>query len=660
MEQLALNNGIDSLLKAIKHKMKEVDLESIRSTYAELNQEVSALLDSVKNRMKDEDLARIRKAYLFARNAHKLQTRTSKEPYIIHPVAVARFVAEEMHLGADAIIAAFLHDVVEDSSYTCEYIQKQFGDEVEFLVRVLTNEKKEKYEMSKQFDSFRQIIDSVQYNIRAILIKLADRLHNMRTLSSLRPQKQLKIAAETEYFYAPLANRLGLYDIKTELQNLSFRYRNADEYALLEKLLKEEEVANGKRLELFTKKISKQLSDNGIPVKIEVHYKKPYSIWVKMKASNNNYNPIIENKRTIHIIFPDNESASEIDTCLKIYPILSKAFREKPNSIVNYINSPKENGYQSFHIKLLNEDEWEEVHIASERMVRNSKLGCIAERTDSNVESWIDKFKSVLGKIASDENEENYIENVVTHFYQEDMVVFSPKGQRIILPRHATALDYAYAIHSNIGIHAQYAHINGKLCSLITELCHGDRVYIGQNGYKTPNPEWLNHVLTAKAKRYILDGLSKIQQMPFERCPKCDPLPGDKLIAFKSKDGKTTIHESSCSEAISFAAFAGDTIVDDIDFKENNDILYPVILAIKAVDRFRLLIDLVKCITDKQNLSIAEIKTTVTDEIFEGTICFDVPSVCMLNVIIDDIKKIKETDEVKRISLKNNVVTLHG
>ena len=651
MEHLALTNGIDSLLKAIEHRMKEVDLEGIKSTYEKLNHDVSALLDAVKNRMKEEDLVRIREAYLFAREAHKLQTRTTKEPYIIHPVAVARFVAEEMHLGADAIIAALLHDVVEDTSYTCEDIRERFGDEVEFLVRVLTNEKKEKYEMSKQFDSFRQIIDSVQYNIRAILIKLADRLHNMRTLSSLRPKKQLKIAAETEYFYAPLANRLGLYDIKTELQNLSFRYRNADEYALLEKLLKEEEQANSKRLELFTKKISKQLHGHGIPVKIEVLYKKPYSIWVKMKTSNNDFNHI-ENKRTIRIAFPYDESVSEKDTCLMIYSYLTDIFKEKPNSISNFINSPKENGYQSFHFKLLNKNEWEEVHIASERMIRNSKLGCIAERTDSNVESWIDKFKSVLDKIASDENEENYIGSVVAHFYHEDIVVFSPEGQRVILPRRATALDYAYAIHTDIGNRAQFARINGKLCSLTTVLCHGDRVFIGHNEYMPPNPEWLNHILTSRAKRYILERLSKMRQLPFERCPKCDPLPGDRLIAFKSKDGKTTIHESNCIEAIRLGAYDGDAIVEEVNFEENNDILYPVIIAIKAVDRFRLLIDLVKCITEKQNLSITAIKTAVIDGIFEGTICFDVHSIYKLRDIIADIYKIKEIDEVKRIGLK--------
>ncbi len=617
----------------------------------QIRKQVSSLFKSIESRMTPEEMKRIKTAYRFARMAHKTQFRQAGGPYIIHPVAVARIIGEELQLGANSIIAAFLHDVVEDTPYTVEDIRKRFGDDVAFLVRVVTKEKKEHYEMSKQLDNFKQMLDSVQYDIRAILIKLADRLHNMRTLDSMHANKQMKIAGETDYFYAPLANRLGLYDIKTELQNLSLRYRCPQEYAVLEEALKREDEENCEQLKSFTDRIHKLLLEKGISARLEVNYRTPYSLWLRMKKFGMDFKHL-DSKRAIWVIFPGETSLSEKNRCLHIYSVLTDVFKEKPHSISNYVDSPKENGYQSFHLKLLNEQGgWEEIHLSSERMVRNSKLGCVADRTDSNIDNWIHKFRSVLKDIAFHIQEGSFIENVVSNFYNDDIRVFTPKGHGIILPQRATALDFAYAIHSSIGNHAQYARINGKLCSVKTVLKRGDCIEIGVNKNTFPQPDWLNHVLTYTAKHHLQSQLRKVKIIPYQRCPHCHPLPGDELIGFQSDDKKIIIHKRNCYEAISLASRAGDTIVD-INFKEDVDILYPVRVNVKAVDRYHLLRDLIDCITEKLKLSIAGLTTITVDEIVDCTINFSVHSARELQDVVSYLYVVKGVDEVRRQELK--------
>lgn len=616
-----------------------------------IRQEVSALFKAIEHRITLEDMKRIKSAYRFARKAHEGQKRNDEMPYITHPIAVARIIGEELQLGANSIIAAFLHDVVEDTPYEVEDIRKRFGDSVAFLVRVVTKEKKDKYEMSKQLDNFKQMLESVHYDIRAILIKLADRLHNMRTLSSMPSNKQMKIAGETDYFYAPLANRLGLYDIKTELQNLSLHYRCPMEYAALEEALEKEKEENREQLKSFTDKIHKLLSEKGIFTTQEVIYKTPYSLWLRMKMTGVDFKHL-QNKHIIQIVFPGDDPASEKDKCLRIYSLLTDVFEEKPRSISNYINSPKENGYQSYHVKLLNKrDGWEEVHISSERMVRNSKLGYVGHRTDSSIENWITRLRSMLEDITRNSWGKSFIESVVSHFYYDDIFVFTPKGHGIILPQGATALDFAYEIHSNIGKHAQYARINGKLCSVKTVLNRGDYVEIFTNKNLSPDPDRLNHVLTYKAKRSLQSLLRKVKQIPYKRCMDCHPLPGDELIGFKSDNEKITIHKRNCYKAISLASRAGDSIVN-VEFEEDPTILYPVGIQIKAIDRYHLLRDQIDIITGKLKLSISGLNTKTVDEIVDCTIHFSVHSAQELQEVISSIYTLKGIDEVRRLELK--------
>lgn len=608
---------------------------------------VEAIIKMMSNRLSANDQQRIRDAYTFAAEAHKNQKRKSGEPYIIHPIAVARIVAEEFELGANPVIAAFLHDVVEDTPCTIDDVRKRFGDDVAFLVGVVTKKKKDKYDLSKQADNFRQILASVQFDVRAILIKLADRLHNMRTLDSMRPDKQMKIAGETDYFYAPLANRLGLYHVKSELENLSFRYRCPIEYKdLVEKniLYMKAEKSN---IEAFVAKAKAALDENGIQTRVELRQRAPYSIWRKMQSHGCDFNHV-ERKHYIRIIFDADGLRQEKAMALRIYGVLSDIFKERPGSVINYINAPKENGYQSFHVMLLDEKgEWEEIHISSERMVRNSRLGCVAVRSESNITAWIDRFRKVLKDEAYHSTGMDYMDGVTATFYNDDIMAFTPGGRGVILPKGATALDFAFEVHTEIGLHAVYARINGHLCSVKTVLRRGDCVQIGTSDDAKPGKDWIGHVLTYKAKRNLRNFFSNVKPLKYKRCPHCHPLPGDEIIGFKATDGTITIHKRNCPVAIREASEQGDSIVS-LNFENDSSYLFLVRIKARGVDRDHLLIDVVSCITEKMNLSINRLLTTTTDNIVETSIDFAVHSIDELHQVMDSIGHIRNVDEVSR------------
>lgn len=616
--------------------------------YKVIDSGVEELLATLSRRISSEDVARIHDAYLFAKDAHKDQRRKSGEPYIMHPLAVARIVANELGLGANPIIAAFLHDVVEDTEYTIEDIKERYGDDVAFLVNVVTKKKKKQYESSKQIDNYKQMLASLHYDIRALLIKLADRLHNMRTLSSMRPDKQMKIAGETDYFYAPLAHRLGLYHIKRELENLSFRYRCPREYTQIDELMTAERQQKEELLRGFMQKIEKMLEDNDILLaRTELQCRGPYNAWKKMHASGCDYNHV-EGKFYIRIIYPYGHDYSEKDMSLKIYSMLTDRFKEKPGSVANLIDSPKENGYQSFHVKLLTDaGTWEEVHISSERMVRKSQFGCLSERSEGNISNWIEKFKLLLKDIAQHGKEMEYMDGVTSSFYNDDIMVFTPCGKGVILPKDATALDFAFEIHSELGQHAQYARVNGMLCSIKTVLRRGDCVEIGTNENVSPSPDWLNHVITYKAKSQLHNILNKLPKLPYERCTNCHPLPGDEVIGFCSESGTITLHRRDCKSAIRLASQKGDDIVA-VTFEENPDFLYPAKISITAIDRYHLLSDIMTCITDHLHLSLNYISTECTDQIVNCIMDFSVHSAAELQEVISQISAIEGVDEVKQ------------
>ena len=499
-----------------------------------IQEKAQVVFMEMEERVSAEDMIRIRAAFELAREAHAEHKRKSGEPYIIHPIAVATIVAEELKLGANPVIAAFLHDVVEDTAYTIDDIRQRFGDDVAFLVSVVTKKSTGHYEISKQVDNYKQMLNSIHYDIRALLVKLADRLHNMRTLSSMRPDKQMKIAGETDFFYAPLANRLGLYNVKIELENLSFRYRCPHEYEYIARLILQDKENHQERLNAFTSKIREVLADDGINVEVKVIYRAPYSVWRKMRKSGDDFSHI-PFRHFVEVKYACDNEQQEKDMALHIYARLTNAFKEKPCGIINYIDSPKENGYQSFHVQLLSDFGcWEEVHISSERMVRASQLGVVAERSD--VRRWIDKFRTVLKDLEFHQKEGDFIENVVTTFYNDDIMVFTPKGMPVNLPKRATALDFAFEIHSHIGEHAHYARINGQLATVKTEL----------NPDIHPMQDWTEYVLTYKAKGFLKRYFAKQEKSNFHFCPNCHPIPGEEVIGFKEADGSITVHKRNC------------------------------------------------------------------------------------------------------------------
>ncbi len=612
------------------------------------------LFDSVSKRLDAIDVERIRTAYFFAEKAHAPQIRKSGEPYITHPLSVANIVDEELGLGANPIIAALLHDVIEDTPRTFEDVSKLFGEDVASLVGVVTKEKKENYETSKQVDNFRQMLNSIQYDIRALLIKLADRLHNMRTLKSMKHEKQVKIAGETDYFYAPLANRLGLRKIKTELENLSLRFRAPHEYELVERKIDEYASAHAAAAEQWLQPIRHLLEEKGIKASVTCDKRSVYSIWRKMQTHNLSFKEV-EHIRLVQITYeyvPDSV-LTEKNQALRIYSILTGLYIEKPSSLSNYLDAPKENAYRSLHCKLMgNEGRWMEVHIQSDEMLMTSTYGCLVER-ETGVENWIAKFRLVLKDMADKGKDNVFFEDVVTTFYYDDIMVFASNGKPITMPKDSTALDFAYEIHTHIGEKAKYAIINDKLCPIRTTLQRGDRVFIGTENDIHPKPEWLDFVKTYKANRSIRQYLQKMnldksKLPPYVFCPVCRPLPGDEVVGFREKDGLISVHKSNCKHAISLSARQGDNI-ENVDLTPFEIFKYPISINIRGVNRDKFLLDMVNDISNRLNLSIECISISSIDEIVDCSITLYVHSAAELHSVLSDISKMKNVYEVKPI-----------
>lgn len=610
----------------------------------------SSFFKRISKRFSQEQIERIRSAYELAEQAHANQKRKTGEPYIVHPIAVASIVAEQLELDDNCIIAAFLHDVVEDTAFTIDDIRFRFGADVANLVNVVTKQKEKKPDYSKQVANYQQILTSVHYDIRALMVKLADRLHNMRTLSSMHAAKQMKIAGETDYFYAPLANRLGLYHMKAELENLSFKFRCPREFEFLSEQLNRLKTQQSTSENLFMDRIREIMKRAGISVRIELRYRTEFSIWRKMHTNNCDFSHA-EGKHYIRIIYKPTKQFSEKDRALWIYSLLTDVFRELPGSVVNYIDSPKENGYQSFHVKLLsNNAEWEEVHISSERMVRASRLGCMAEQSESGIQNWLEKFQHILQEL-SNKNGREYMESITSSFYNDDILVFTPSGKGVVLPKNATVLDFAYEVSPWLGNHAKYSRINGRLCSIRTVLHRGDKIEIGTDENVTPRKEWLTYVSTFNAKSNIRNSLVESPKLPFRRCGVCHPIPGDEVIGIQSAPEELVIHCRDCRIAIKEASEYGDRL-HDVTFEVDENFLYPVRLQITAVDRYHLLVDLLNCISDQEHLAMSALNTQTQDNISVITVDFYVHSLDELMHVRNSIEQIDGVDEVKRVNIE--------
>ena len=457
----------------------------------------------------------ITKAFNFAKHAHKGVRRLSGEPYIMHPLAVAQITCSEIGLGSTSICAALLHDVVEDTDYTVEDIENMFGPKVAQIVDGLTKISGGIFgdHASAQAENFKKLLLTMSEDIRVILIKIADRLHNMRTLGSQAVNKRYKIAGETLYIYAPLANRLGLNTIKTELEDLSFKYEHPEEYANIEKKLEATEKERNTVFDEFTAPIRKQLDELGINYEIKARIKSPYSIWRKMQNKHIPFEEIYD-ILAVRIVFDPKDANAELNECFNIYVSICKTYTSHPDRIRDWVSHPKANGYQALHVTLMsNKGEWIEVQIRSRRMNDIAEKGFAAhwkykegEKTEQASENELDKWLTTIKEILDDPQPDamDFLDTIKLNLFASEIFVFTPKGELRTMPAGATVLDFAFTIHTFVGSHCIGAKVNHKLVPMSHKLNSGDQVEVLTSKSQVVKKSWLNIATTAKATTKIL------------------------------------------------------------------------------------------------------------------------------------------------------------
>jgi GTP pyrophosphokinase len=477
-------------------------------------------LKVIQNKFDEGRLARIDKAFRFSNAAHDGIKRKSGEPYIIHPIAVAKIVAKDLGLGATSIMAALLHDVVEDTEYTVTDIENMFGDKVALIVDGLTK-------LSGDFDSrqaltLKKMLMTLSDDVRVILIKIADRLHNMQTLDSMLPHKKLKIAGETLYLYVPLAHRLGLYAIKNELEELSFKYKHPEEYNQILYLLHNQEEKRNYLVNEFIKPIKEKLQTEHIDSTVSNRLKSTYSIWQKMQNKGVSFNEVYD-LLAIRIVIKPKEGISEKRQCFDVLSIVTDIYKPKPDRIRDWITIPKANGYESLHVTVMGpQGKWVEVQIRTERMDEVAEYGFAAHYRykdistyESELETWIERIRDHLRNPDSDAFE--FLDDFKLNLYATEINVFTPKGDMISLPQGSTVIDFAYDIHTDLGNKCIGAKINLKLVPISHVLQNGDQIEILTSENQSPKLEWLKFTTTAKARAKIKDAFKLEKKKHIEK-----------------------------------------------------------------------------------------------------------------------------------------------
>lgn len=468
------------------------------------------LLKACDRKVSDEGKVRINKAFEFANSAHAGVKRKSGEPYIIHPIAVATIVVDEIGLSATSIISALLHDVVEDTDYTLEDISNLFGEKVASIVDGLTKLTDEftPNQDSKQANNFRKMLMTLSDDVRVILIKIADRLHNMRTLDSMAPNKQLKIAAETLYIFSPLAHRLGLYAIKSELEDLSLKYKHPDSFNQIQFRLHNQREKRDYLVTEFIRPIEEQLKIEGVDFTITERLKSIYSIWNKMQTKGVSFDEVYD-LLAVRIVFVPDPNVSEKRQCFDILSLVTDIYKPKPDRIRDWITIPKANGYEALHITVMGpQGKWVEIQIRTQRMDEIAERGFAAHYKYKNIndvenelDKWLQKIKEMLQNPESDALE--FLDEFKMNLFASEIIVFTPKGRMVTLPKNATVLDFAYEIHTELGNHCIGAKINHKLVPISHVLLSGDQVEILSSKTQTPQLNWLNFLISAKAKAKV-------------------------------------------------------------------------------------------------------------------------------------------------------------
>ena len=487
------------------------------ATIEEENKEIANrykdLLKGTYQTLSDEDKKLIRKAFDVAVEAHSEQRRKTGEPYIYHPIAVAKIVAYEIGLGATSIAAALLHDVVEDTHYTVDDMERLFGETVARIVSGLTkisNLKKEQ-DYSVQAENFRKMLLTLHDDVRVILIKIADRLHNMQTMDAMPPHKQVKIASETLYIYAPLAHRLGLYNIKTELEDLGLKYTEPEVYKDIANKISESKEEQQRYIDSFTGVLKEALNNEHFQYEIKGRFKSIFSIRRKMRKQNVSFEEVYD-KFAIRIIYKPHSQDEKFDAW-KIYSIVTDFFKPNPSRLRDWISQPKSTGYEALHITVIGpEAKWVEVQIRSERMDEIAEKGYAAHFKykqgnvrENGLEGWLNKLKETLENQSL--NAVDFVEDFKLNLYAKEIYVFTPRGDLKSLPKGASALDFAFSIHTDVGLKCRGAKVNGKLVPLSHQLKSGEQVEVLTANNNKPNVRWLDFVITARARTKIKNAL---------------------------------------------------------------------------------------------------------------------------------------------------------
>lgn len=641
----------------------------------------------------------ITKAFNFAKKAHAGIRRISGELYIFHPIAVAHICCKEIGLGSTSICAALLHDVIEDSDYTIEDIKNLFGEKVAMLVAGM-------YKISggifgekaqEQSENIGKLVISMSEDIRVILLKIADRLHNMRQLESQPTNMQYKIVNETEFIYAPISHRLGLFSIKDELENLCFKYNNPAEYDFIKKRL---DIETDRRIEQYNKfvtPISMKLTELGYNFEINKRIKSPHSIFKKMKTKHIPFEEVYDILGS-RVVFDPREGEDEKLECWKIYSIITSIYKPHPNRTRDWLSNPKTSGYEALHVTVMGpEGYWIEVQIRSRRMDDIAEKGLAAHwnykkdytNSESKIEEWLSTVNELLK--SPDTNAMQFLDTFNISKYESEFFVFTPKGDIKAVPARSTVLDFAFSIHSDIGMHAIGAKVNNKLVPLNYELHSGDQVEILTAENQLPKAEWLNYVSSSHAKDKINNSL-KLQNkalMPKTEVKKdeshasrfipkwvpnffgfgkskdekssgekethiiascCNPIPGDEIVGLKEADGTIYVHKRGCPE-LALKQIGDGCEVVPAEWSNEQERVFTVLIEIKGIDRKSMLLDIVRVISDSIDANIENLNIETNGGIFLAKLNVCVKHINDIKTMCNELRKIKGVDSVNRLGV---------
>ena len=719
---------------------------------------------------REDDWQFVRRAYFLAKEAHKGVRRRSGEPYIIHPIEVALIAVREIGLGKKSVVAALLHDVVEDTDYTVEDIARIFTPKIASMVDGLTKMAGVyKNDSSEQAEYFRKVLLTLSDDVRVIIIKIADRLHNMRTLGAMPHNKQIKITSETIYLFIPLAYRLGLHAIKSELEDLCMKYRFPKEYEEIRRKIDGTETKRQEYIERFMAPIKAVLDRNKFQYEMTARVKSIYSIWNKMRRKEIPFEEVYD-LFAIRIVFKALPFPSEKTQCWQIYSCVTDIYTPKPDRLRDWISIPKSNGYEALHSTVMGPDGiWVEVQVRTERMDDIAERGFAAHwkykhasisQEEDGLDKWLKKVRDALN--SPTESAHEFLDNFKLSLYKTDVVVFTPKGEPQTLPYGASVLDFAYEIHTNIGNHAIGAKINHRIVPVTTKVNSGDQIEVITAENARPKAEWLDAVVTSKARQAIqsylkgerqdnieygmsllesrlaehnvmlsgrvlrklipaydchnkdelyskigagivkLDNLDKLlkenssmkilkfwklfipgssdntetedtdldiddavptldsalrsnsaesEAPEFVIAECCEPIPGDDVVGYRDPEsGRIIVHKSTCDRLIRLAAQYGENIVrDEIRWSQHKAVSYLATVEIRGIDRSGMILDLAKLITADFRINMRAISVQSHDGIFEGTISLYVKDIESLNILLDNIRKVKGIDSVKRL-----------